>query len=209
MKRTNRITIIDYGMGNLRSVQQAFAYLGEHCLISSKSRDIESSDAIILPGVGSFALGMQNLRTMRLNQAILEHTIVKKRKILGICLGFQMLAESSTEAGFNDGLGLISGKVERFGSTLNFDEKIPHIGFNQVNMPDQSPFFSGFNGSAEFYFVHSYRILPTQVNGSKAVCTYGENFLAAYQHENIFGTQFHPEKSQTTGLRLLNNFLRC
>ena len=118
-----------------------------------------------------------------------------------------MLALSSTEDGESEGLGFIPAKVERFSPADLSGRKLPHIGFNKVQMPSAEGFFSGFNSSSDFYFVHSYRMLPDGLQGNKAICNYGVDFLAAYQTENIFGAQFHPEKSQTNGLALLQNFL--
>ena len=194
-------------MGNLWSVASALKFLDVECCITDDASEIQKADALILPGVGSYRLAMESLRKKDLASAITEAVYTKRRKILGICLGFQMLALSSTEDGESEGLGFIPAKVERFSPADLNGRKLPHIGFNKAQMPSAEGFFSGFNSSADFYFVHSYRMLPDGLQGNKAICNYGVDFLAAYQSENIFGAQFHPEKSQTNGLALLQNFL--
>jgi glutamine amidotransferase len=207
MRKYGHVVIVDYGMGNLWSVASALKFLDAEYCITDDTKEIQNADALILPGVGSYRLAMQSLRQKDLITAIADSVYAKKRKILGICLGFQMLALSSTEDGDSEGLGFIPAKVERFSYEDLNGRKLPHIGFNKVQMPASGGFFSGFNSSADFYFVHSYRMLPDGLLGNKAICNYGVDFLAAYQNENIFGAQFHPEKSQTNGLALLKNFL--
>jgi len=205
---SSRVVVIDYGMGNIWSVTSAIKFLGEDCLVTNDPHIIQKADKLILPGVGSFRRAMHTLEDKKLIDPLLEAVKVRKRNILGICLGFQMMATSGTEDGFSYGLGLIAGSVERFTQDELKGLKSPHIGFNQVVIPDGSGFFAGFMDQvADFYFVHSYRLLPHTLNGQIALCKHGINFVAAYRNENIFGTQFHPEKSQTQGLRLLRNFL--
>jgi imidazole glycerol-phosphate synthase subunit HisH len=206
MSKPKKVVVVDYGMGNLWSVISALDFLGANPYVSSNSADILKADAILLPGVGSFRLAMQTLTNKNLDEAIKEAVLIKQRKILGICLGFQMLAESSTEDGMTAGLGFIPGPVESFGAQELEGKKLPHIGFNQVAVPSFSSLFNGFRAAEDFYFVHSYRLLPQALPGQKATCNYGVDFLAAYEHENVFGAQFHPEKSQTNGLRLLASF---
>jgi len=207
MIKQKKIVVVDYGMGNLWSVISALDFLGADSIISSNPAEITKADAILLPGVGSFRLAMQTLANTNLNEAIKEAVQIKQRKILGICLGFQMLAESSTEDGMTAGLGFIPTPVESFSVQELERRKLPHIGFNRVRLPDSSHLFDGFKTEEDFYFVHSYRLLAQALPGKKAICNYGTDFLAAYEHENVFGAQFHPEKSQTNGLRLLANFL--
>lgn len=207
MIKQKKIVVVDYGMGNLWSVVNALDFLGADPIISSNYAEITKADTILLPGVGSFRLAMHRLTEKNLDEAIKEAVQIKKRKILGICLGFQMLAESSTEDGMTTGLGLIPTLVENFGVQELEGRKLPHIGFNRVTLPNSSSLFDGFTKTEDFYFVHSYRLLPQILPGAKALCNYGVDFLAAYQHENVFGAQFHPEKSQTNGLRFLANFL--
>jgi len=207
MIKQKKIVVVDYGMGNLWSVVSALDFLGADSIISSNPAEITKADAVILPGVGSFRLAMQTLANKNLDEAIKEAVQIKQRKILGICLGFQMLAESSTEDGMTAGLGFIPTSVESFSVQELEGRKLPHIGFNRVRLPNTSSLFDGFNAAEDFYFVHSYRFLVQDLPGKKAICNYGIDFLAAYEHENVFGAQFHPEKSQANGLRLLANFL--
>lgn len=209
MIKQKKIVVVDYGKGNLWSVVSALDFLGANPSISSNPEDVVKADAILLPGVGSFRSAMQTLTNKKLDEAIKEAVEIKQRKILGICLGFQMLAESSTEGGMTAGLGFIPAPVESFDTQELSGRKIPHIGFNRVRLPNSSSLFDGFKTEEDFYFVHSYRLLSQVLPGVNAICNYGVDFLAAYEYENVFGAQFHPEKSQTNGLRLLANFLRA
>jgi imidazole glycerol-phosphate synthase subunit HisH len=201
------VTIVDYGIGNLWSVRSALRYLGHDSVVSSTPSEVVQADALILPGVGSFRKAMAALRNSQLDEAIIEATAGRGRKILGICLGMQLLAMRSTEDGETSGLGLISADVERFDSVPMGRLKVPHVGFNKVSSHEQSVLFRGIASSADFYFVHSYRLLADGLEGRHGICHYGQDFLAAYEHENIFATQFHPEKSQTNGLMLIKNFM--
>jgi len=194
-------------MGNLWSVRSAVSYLGYNPIISSSRQEIENANALILPGVGSFRSAMQALQDSGLDKAILEGVSNKQHKILGICLGMQLLAMQSTEGGETKGLGLIPTKVERFDHNISDNLKVPHIGFNEVRREKQSILFKDISQLSAFYFVHSYCLHPDNLKGLNAICHYGQDFLAAYEYENIFATQFHPEKSQTNGLKLLKNFL--
>jgi len=207
MIKQKKVVVVDFGMGNLRSVVSALEFLGADPSISSNPAEVTKADAILLPGVGSFRLAMQVLIEKNLDEAIKEAVQIRQRKILGICLGFQMLAESGAEDGMTAGLGFIPTTVESFIDQELEGRKLPHIGFNQVRLPKSSSLFDGFKATDDFYFIHSYRLLAQSLPGQKAICNYGIDFLAAYEHENIFGAQFHPEKSQTNGLRLLANFL--
>ncbi len=199
------ITIIDYGMGNLTSVQNALHYLGVGAVISNSAASIASADALVLPGVGSFRPAMMALKSKGLDQAIRDAVLMKGRNILGICLGMQLMGTSSSEDGATQGLGLIPAPVERFSDRVGC--KVPHIGFNTVIAAPQSQLMSGMQDNPDFYFVHSYRMSPLGLAGRVSTCDHGELFVAAYEHTNIFATQFHPEKSQTNGLLLLKNFL--
>jgi glutamine amidotransferase len=201
------ITIIDYGMGNLWSVLSALRYLGCNPKTSSDPDEIARADSLLLPGVGSFRKAMMALQQKGLDQAISEAVQIKGRKILGICLGMQLMGLSSSEDGETPGLGFIKSTVDKF--TLDEIEanKLPHIGFDLVRSQPESHLFNHLPHAADFYFVHSYRMLPTGLNGIPATCRYGLDFLAAYEQDNIYATQFHPEKSQTNGLILLKNFL--
>ena len=202
------ITIVDYGMGNLWSVQNAVRYLGHTSALSSDADEIRKADFLILPGVGSFRKAMETLNQTGLTQAILDAVKKNGSRILGICLGMQLLGMSGTEDGFTEGLGLVPVAVDRFQPDELGGNKVPHIGFNTVSMPKQLGLFQGLHQSADFYFVHSFKMPLVPVwNANIGTCTYGVPFTAAFQKDNVYGTQFHPEKSQTNGLILLRNFI--
>ena len=203
----SNVTVIDYGMGNLWSVLSALRYLGYNPNVSCDPHQIAGADFLILPGVGSFRKAMMALQDKYLDQAIIETVQTKGTKILGICLGMQLMGINSSEDGDTPGLGLIKTVVEKFTPQEIGKNKIPHIGFDQVHSQPDSHLFKGLEQFADFYFVHSYRMLPPDLIGKKAICNYGVEFLAAYEQDNIFAVQFHPEKSQTNGLILLKNFL--
>lgn len=203
----NSITVVDYGMGNIWSVLSALRYLGSNPVVSSDPDEVRRADALVLPGVGSFRKAMNTLRATGLDQAILEAVKTHGSKILGICLGMQLLGSHGTEDGDTEGLGLIPNRVDRFTSMELGKNKISHIGFNAVRSNQGNGLFRNLPDVTDFYFVHSYRMLPEVQTGKIAVCTYGVEFLAAIEVDNIYGTQFHPEKSQTNGLILLKNFL--
>ena len=203
----NNLVIVDYGMGNIRSISSILEFLNMSYKISSSPEEIKNSKQIILPGVGSFRIGINNLKKLKIDKAIIESLQSKKTKILGICLGFQLMFESSTEDGFSEGLGIIEGKCERFNIEETDKGKIPHIGFNNINVVNREGLFRDFGEDLDFYFVHSYRILAERKNGHIATCGKNKKFLAAYHLDNIYGTQFHPEKSQTNGILLMKNFL--
>jgi len=202
-----RVIVVDYGMGNLWSVVNALQYLGADARTSDNPAEISEADALVLPGVGSFRSAMQALRERGLDDAIHEAVDIRGKKILGVCLGFQMLAQFGTEDGGERGLGYLPGTVEHFARASDLSLKLPHIGFNRVHFSSNAPLFRGLESGAYFYFVHSYRLLPGDMSGEVATSTYGETFVSAYSRGNIFGAQFHPEKSQTNGLIFLRNFL--
>jgi imidazole glycerol-phosphate synthase subunit HisH len=206
MKKSN-VTVIDYGMGNLWSVLSALRYLGCSPIVSSDPNEITRAESLVLPGVGSFRKAMNTLRQTGLDQAILDVVQNKGIKILGICLGMQLMGSRGTEDGDTQGLGLISKAVDMFTTQEIGANKIPHIGFDLVHSTPDARLFQGLQQAADFYFVHSYRMLPVGLSGKPATCNYGAEFLAAYEQDNIFATQFHPEKSQSNGLVLLKNFL--
>ena len=196
------VTIIDYGLGNLWSVKNAFEFLGADVQISSKPADIHNSDCLILPGVGSFDAGMKNLNERKLIKPINTSVIDKKKPILGICLGMQLLSDGSEEGNKINGLGYIPGNVVK----LNKDKlRLPHIGFNKADSYSDNFFTSALN--TDFYFVHSYHYVPKDKKHIISTTNYGNKFISGIQKENIFGTQFHPEKSQSNGLVLLKRFL--
>jgi len=201
------VTVIDYGMGNICSVVNAFHYLGCTVQVNSDPVSVANADVLLLPGVGSFRKAMLTLEKTGLSQAIMEAVQGKGRKILGICLGMQLMGSRGSEDGDTVGLGLIANPVDRFTPSEIGANKIPHIGFDTVRSKPDSVLFSDLPEMADFYFVHSYRMLPQGLDGKVAACVYGVEFVAAYEQGNIFATQFHPEKSQTNGLMLLKNFL--
>lgn len=203
----SRITVIDYGMGNIWSVLSALRYLGCNPMVSGDPSEIARAESLLLPGVGSFRKAMIALRDTGLDQAILEAVQTKGSKILGICLGMQLMGTRGSEDGDTPGLGLIANPVDMFTTQEIGANKIPHIGFDVVRSTPDARLFRGLPDAADFYFVHSYRMLPEGLSGKTATCMYGTEFLAAYEQENIYATQFHPEKSQTNGLMLLKNFL--
>lgn len=200
------IVIIDYGMGNLFSVQSALSYLGGDVVVSSDAGVIGNADKLILPGVGSFYKAMANLTRTGLAVVIREAVTKGGKPILGICLGMQLLAASSTEDGFSRGFGFIDSPVERFsGAAANL--KIPHVGFDSVSLTRESKLFAGLDSPADFYFTHSYRMTFAGQPYAAGTCVHGETFIAAFEKGKVCGTQFHPEKSQANGLAVLKNFM--
>jgi len=202
-----KIVIINYNMGNLTSVANAIEYIGEKPIISNKIEDIKNADYIILPGVGAFKDGMKNINKLGITDTLKKQIIKEKKPLLGICLGMQLLAKEGYEGGLTKGLGYLKGKVIKF----NFKDKslrIPHIGWNEVNFKKDSPFLFNLKKSEDFYFVHSYYLIPEE-NIILGTCDYGREFVTCIQKDNIFATQFHPEKSQKPGLQILKNFIKC
>lgn len=200
------VLIVDYGLGNLWSVKSAFEYVGANVTISSDPHAIVGSECLVLPGVGSFGTGMHNLRSRGLVEALNEAVIDKGTPMLGICLGMQLLADESEEAPGVEGLGWVPGRVVRFREK---NLRLPHMGFNTASLTqDVSPLLQGVNGTADFYFVHSYCFTPNDEAHILLRTTYGVSFASAVRKDNIIGVQFHPEKSQSTGLRLISNFLK-
>jgi glutamine amidotransferase len=198
------IAIIDYKMGNLRSVQKGFEHAGVPDAVVTGDLDlIEAADGIVLPGVGAFRDAAANLRASGVEE-LLRHKIGLGTPFLGICLGLQLLADIGLEDGEHKGLGLIPGTCERLAPGV----KVPHIGWNTVEYPRDSPLFDGIPESTAFYFVHSYRIVPRDSSVIVGSAEYGERFTAAVQSGNIHAVQFHPEKSSAWGLALLANFGR-
>lgn len=198
------VVVIDYGMGNLFSVASALRYLGCDPLISDDPRVVKSGSHVILPGVGSFRLAMERLRTKGLDDAVRD-SAQAGHHLLGICLGMQLLGASSTEDGNTAGLGLIDNTVQLFNEATGV--KIPHVGFNEISPTVGKGLFQDLPARPHFYFVHSYKMSVGTLACARATCTYGEEFLAAFDMGNICGAQFHPEKSQANGLQLLKNFL--
>lgn len=197
------ITIIDYGMGNLRSVQKACERLGFEAHISSQAEEIAAAEKLILPGVGAFRDAISHLQEQGFVEPIKSH-IDSGQPLLGICLGLQLLFDRSYEDGEYEGLGVIPGEVVRFPAQPGL--KIPHMGWNKLQLEQHSPLLSGIPEEAHFYFVHSYYVVPEQSEVIAATSEHGVKFCAMIQRENLFATQFHPEKSQRVGLKLLDNF---
>ena len=199
-----RIVIIDYGVGNTHSVSNAIKYLGYHKLVvSDKKEQIENADVLILPGVGAFDEAMRNLKSRNLHLLLNEIVLVRKKPILGICVGMQMLATCSEENGLNEGLNWIEGNVKKLQLPEEFI--VPHVGWNDVSFLKGASLFSRNSNSDNFYFDHSYWF-DCDEKYISAWCDYGIKVTAAVQRENIFGVQFHPEKSQTSGLKLFRSF---
>ncbi|TAN45250.1 MAG: imidazole glycerol phosphate synthase subunit HisH [Nitrospirae bacterium] len=198
------IVIIDCGIGNVGSVAHALEYLGGKYFISGNRKDFESADALVLPGVGAFPAGMKNLREFGLVDEMEKQVLINKKPFMGICLGMQLLASDSTEGGFNTGLGWIEGHVISLSPEGNL--RVPHVGWNDVKFDRSSCFSHNIDENAHFYFDHSFH-LQCDKSLAIATCEYGGTLVAAIQRENIFATQFHPEKSQRNGLKVLRNFL--
>jgi glutamine amidotransferase len=201
----SKVLIVDYGMGNIRSLGAALEHLGSDVVVSADPREIRGAKILMLPGVGSFPAAMSVMDKLGLSQAIRDVMHKGKSKLLGICLGMQLLMDSSNEHQGATGLGLVAGSVKRF--PTDNDLPVPHIGFNSVRSQRGSVLFAGIGAQTDFYFVHSYRTVDAGPEALVATSHYGEDFVAAIESGNIYGTQFHPEKSQTNGLKLLANFL--
>jgi len=196
------IAIVDYKMGNLRSVQKGFEHAGvTDIAVTDDPEVIDRADGIVLPGVGAFRDAAANLRDSGVGD-IVRHRVARGTPFLGICLGLQLLADVGFEDGEWMGLGLVPGTCERLPGGV----KIPHIGWNTVEYPRDSALFDGIPDSTAFYFVHSYRLVPKDSAAIIGSTEYGVRFAAAVQHDNVFAVQFHPEKSSTMGLKLLANF---
>ena len=198
------ISIVDYGMGNLRSVEKGFASQGIEARVTGNPGDIESSSGLVLPGVGAFGDCVRNLRERSMTGPIKDF-IESGRPFLGICLGFQILFESSEEAPGEEGLGVLKGKVIRF-RVGDKKLKVPHMGWNRVNVPEQSSILRGIPQGSWFYFVHSYHVVSDEPGVSVLLSDYGGEFEAGVISGNLSAFQFHPEKSSDYGLMILRNF---
>ena len=197
MKHT---AIVDYGVGNLKSVSTAMAYIGQKTLITGDPNELERADAIILPGVGAFPDAVDKLRERQLDQVLL--TQVGRKPILGICLGMQLLFDQGEEGKNCKGLGLVKGCVKRIPTEL----KLPHIGWNSLSFYNDSPLFQGLDDGVYVYFVHSFCGFADSEKDVIARTPYGSSVVAAVSHNGVYGCQFHPEKSGDVGLQILKNF---
>lgn len=196
------IAIIDYGMGNLRSVQKAFEYLGYKAVITQQPSEIQKADKVVLPGVGAFKDAMQTIKQKGIDK-VLYDVVEQKKPLLGICLGMQMFFEKSYEYGEHKGLGILQGEIVKLPENV----KIPHMGWNSLNIKKKNPLFEGLSQEPYVYFVHSYH-LNTEADIVSATTYYGKEIQVAAQKENVFALQFHPEKSGDVGLNILQNFGR-
>ena len=202
------IAVIDYGASNLRSVDNAFKAIGCEVNITCVPADLEKASAIVLPGVGAFGDGMKMLKKLDLITALNEQVIGYQKPYLGICLGLQFLAEKSLEYGTHKGLGWIDGIVQKI-VTGEHRFRIPHIGWNEVDIQHNNPLFRNIDTTPVFYFVHSYQLVAEgdSVNVITSTCWHGTTITASVQKDNIYAVQFHPEKSQQSGLNVLKNFV--
>ena len=196
-----RICILDYGMGNLRSVEKALEHVGATATIANDAETIRAAEGVILPGVGAFPKAMEGVRALGLDELI-EERRAAGTPILGICLGLQLLFESSTELGGAEGLGLLAGEVSELDAP---GLKIPHIGWSPVRWERQSRLTEGIASETPFYLVHSFAPMA-EAGELLGTAAYGARFTCAAERDNVFGVQFHPEKSSAAGLRLLSNF---
>ena len=201
----SNITIIDYGMGNLRSVQKAVEKVGGAAVITSDRAEIAAADKVILPGVGAFRDAIAALHQHDLVGPIVE-SVESGKPFLGICLGLQLLFETSYEYGEHEGLGIVPGAVRKF--VLPPDLKVPHMGWNQLKVAQpENPLLADISSDAWFYFVHSFYVDPSDRSWTAIETDYGGDFVSMVSKDNVFATQFHPEKSQSTDLQLLKNFV--
>lgn len=201
-----KIVVIDYGLGNLQSVAGAIEKLGHVAIISSDIREMKSADKLILPGVGAFRDGMNNINGLGLFEPLTDLVVNHKKPILGICLGCQLMGLESFEFGHYKGLGWINASVKKL-EPNDPHLRIPHIGWNNLIQRKHDVLFDAVPEDALFYYTHTYCLVSNDVNEILGECDYGGNFVAVVHKDNIYGTQFHPEKSQLHGLQILKNFI--
>lgn len=198
-----KLAIIDYGVGNLRSVEKAFAATGCEAVVTGDELVLRAAERLVLPGVGAFGACMKALSERGFDQLVRER-VAEGTPLLGVCVGMQLLFESSDEFGSTRGLGLLRGRVRRFSDNV----VVPHVGWNRVDQVRQHPLFNDVANGSFFYFVHSYYCEPLDHSVVSGDTQYDVNYASVVAHENICGVQFHPEKSQAAGLQLLQNFAR-
>jgi glutamine amidotransferase len=196
------IAIVDYGRGNLRSVEKGLSHVGADARVVSDEKSLDNAGAIVLPGVGAFRDCMDNLRDAGLIKPVLRN-IKKGKPFLGICLGLQLLFAESEEFGHSEGLGIFKGTVPRFPKG---ELKVPHMGWNSIRIRNRPPIMEGVEDGSYFYFVHSYYVAPEDPNIVATTTDYGIEFTSMVWKDNVFATQFHPEKSQSVGLKVLKGF---
>ncbi len=199
------IAIIDYGMGNLRSVQKGFERVGHEAVVTSDAKTIRNASKVVLPGVGAFPDCMRNLREYGLVDVV-QDSIRSGKPFLGICLGLQLLFTESEEFGISKGLDIIKGRVVRFKGPEFSDLKIPHMGWNSISIKRRSPALQDVPDNSHVYFVHSYHVVPEDRGVIATTTPYGIEFVSSIWKDNIFAVQFHPEKSQSLGLSILKRF---
>jgi glutamine amidotransferase len=197
-----RIAILDYGMGNLRSVEKALERVGSEAVISADPETVRTADGVILPGVGAFPAAMRQVRDLGLD-ALISERLERRTPVLGICLGMQLLFSSSVENEGDEGLGLLAGEVEPLRAP---GRKVPHMGWEPVRWEHTSALINGIASGEPFYFVHTFTPRPRDESDVLGTAEYGERFVCAVERPPLFGVQFHPEKSSAAGLRLLSNF---
>ncbi|OGQ66627.1 MAG: imidazole glycerol phosphate synthase, glutamine amidotransferase subunit [Deltaproteobacteria bacterium RIFCSPLOWO2_12_FULL_50_11] len=201
----SRIALIDYGMGNLHSVKKALEQVDTKVVITGSPQEVLKADKVVLPGVGAFPDFIKNLKKNRLIDSLIK-TIEKNKPFLGICLGLHALFEESEEFGRHKGLGLFKGRVVHF--QLPSDLSVPHMGWNQIHIKKKSPCLKGIKDKSYFYFVHSYHVIPEDNDLIATTTDYGNPFVSSIAKDNLFACQFHPEKSQDLGLKVLENFAK-
>lgn len=204
--QSKNVVILDYGCGNVKSVYNAFRVLDYPVKISNRDSDIQAASHLVLPGVGAFERCRKGLADLGLLEILQREVLENGKPFLGICVGMQILAKVGFEFGHHEGLGWIPGRVEKI-DVSHSGLRLPHIGWNEVQIKTPDPLFRGIYDRTTFYFVHSYQFIAENPAWVSSTCQYGLQVTASIQKENIFGVQFHPEKSQSAGIRLIKNFL--
>ncbi len=204
--KNKKITIVDYRMGNLGSIRNMLSYLGFESKISNRIEDINEADFLVLPGVGKFDSAMKNIKNLKLDDILKENVLEKKTPILGICLGMQIMCLSSEE-GNQKGLGFIDYEVKKFKFSKESNLKVPHMGWNYLSKTSDGILLKKLVENPRFYFVHSYYVEDSELPFKSSLSEYGRNFVSSFEKNNIFGVQFHPEKSHKFGKELFKNFL--